>query len=238
MECIGSFLVFMVDKICKIIFTLDSLANLFTVIGLPLTAYAIYYAKKAFEMQNEALKHQKDDSKEQKILGAWSLLAQKGTGDLGRKDALEFLYSQNKSLLGLDLSNAYLAGLNLKKADLNGCNFTGTNLREAHFEDAKLLKANFKDAKLWEAHFEGAFLVSAHFEGAYLHKAHFEGAKNIEYAKFENCFVWNTDSLSLPTAPEGYKFIFDKNEDGSFKEKEVKYGNNLRICYLIKLVKK
>jgi uncharacterized protein YjbI with pentapeptide repeats len=265
MECIGSFLVFMVDKICKIIFTLDSLANLFTVIGLPLTIYAVHYAKKAFEKQNEALELQKKDSDEQKILGAWSLLAQKGTGDLGRKDALEFLHSKGKSLAGLDLSNAHLVGLELNGAGLVGAIFEGAHLQEAHFEgatlnftkfnDATLLKANFegaqlrkahfdgahptfanfkdaklqqahfksttllgthfngatlwganfKDANLQEAHFDGAFLQQAHFEGVDLTYAKFEGAKNIEYAKFENCFVWG--SQSLPTTPEGYEFI-------------------------------
>ena len=268
MECIGAFLVFMVDKICKIIFTLDSLANLFTVIGLPLTVVAIFYAKKAFEHQQ--------------ALGAWSLLAQKGTGDLGRKDALEFLHKAGKSLAGLDLSNAHLVGLKLEKANLSSCKFnvanlwganftdsslsgahfkgatlcnayftgaylqeayfnsselgcvifTGTDLNLSHFEGAALYRTLFKDANLQGANFQGAFLQQAHFQDANLTYTKFNGAKSIEYAIFENCFVRNINE-SLPTAPEGYEFVFEANEDGTDKTEVV---DGLRRYY-IKLIK-
>jgi hypothetical protein len=231
MECIVSFIALILDKVCDIIFTLSSLANLFTVIGLPLTAYAIYYAKKAFEKQNEALELQKKDSDEQKILGAWSLLAQKGTGDLGRKDALEFLHSKGKSLVGLDLSNAHLAGLKLNGANLTGCNFTGANLEDAVFEGAMLYDSHFEGANLWKANFEGADLGYAHFEGANLYTANFEGAKHIQPANFKNCYT--SGDNKLPTAPEDYEFVFEANEDGTQK---TEFVNGLK-CYRIKLIK-
>ena len=242
-----------------------------TVFGLPLTIYAIYYAKNAFKKQNEALELQKEDSDEQRILGAWSLLAQKGTGDLGRKDALEFLHKQGKSLVGLDLSNAHLVGLKLNGADLTGCNFTGANLFLAHFEGADLshahfegadlrgvvctgadligthfqntdmYKAYFENTDLYESHFEGVELHFVHFEGADLTLAHFKGAAFIEEAIFNKCHVWltyETKTDNLPTAPEGYEFIFETNEDGIIRTKIVHEGTPHETeGYYIKLIK-
>ncbi len=135
--------------------------DIITFVTLPLTAYAIYYAKKAFEGQEEALE-------QQKILGAWSLLAQKGMGDLGRKDALEFLHSKGKSLAGLDLSNAHLVGLKLKGADLTGCNFTGANLTDAEFVECWLAGAKFVRGILRETIFKGAILSCTDFNEAQL----------------------------------------------------------------------
>ena len=240
-----------------------------TIVGLPLTILAIVIASWAFYTQKKdgkssakytkkALKKQDEMIEQQKILGAWSLLAQKGTGDLGRKDALEFLHQAGKSLAGLDLSNAHLVGLELKGADLTGCNFTGASLTYAHFEGADLGDAHFEGAILYDAHFEGASLHDAHFEGAILCHAHFEGAilcdahfegADLGYAHFEGANLWHAKfydadlgdahfesvkwfvtetvtfkdcyvskySKELPTAPEGYEFIFDQNEDGTKK---------------------
>jgi uncharacterized protein YjbI with pentapeptide repeats len=225
MECFVSFLVLILNKICDIIFNLASIANLFTVIGLPLTIYAVYYAKKAFEHQQ--------------VLGAWSLLAQKGKGDLGRKDALEFLHLKGKSLAGLDLTGAYLPNLNLKGANLTGCNFSGAVLLKArfdgaslvgtHFEGANLRHAHFDGATLWCTHFKGADLIVAHFEEAtfidqhfeevYLWGTHFEGVKGVNPANFKNCYTSGGNNLS--TAPEDYEFIFETNEDGTPRTKIV-----------------
>ena len=166
--------------------------DIITFVTLPLTVVAIYLARKAFNAQKEALEHQQ-------VLGAWSLLAQKGAGDLGRKDALEFLHSKGKALVGLDLSNAHLVGLKLNGADLTGCNFTGANLEYAHFEGAILISAHFDGAKLNSAHFDGAKLNSAHFEGASLYYAKFEGASlvgthfegaSLHYAHFEGAVLY------------------------------------------------
>jgi uncharacterized protein YjbI with pentapeptide repeats len=225
--------------------------DIITFVTLPLTVVAIIYAKNAFNAQKEALELQKKDSDEQKILGAWSLLAQKGTGDLGRKDALEFLHSRGKSLAGLDLSNAHLVGLKLEKANLSGCNFTGAvllkarfdgaslvgthfegaNLRHAHFDGATLWCTHFKGADLIDAHFEEATFIDQHFEEVYLWGTHFEGAKNINPANFKNCYTSGGNNLS--TAPEGYEFVFEANEDGTQKTEVV---DGLKRCY-IKLIK-
>jgi|GEM_PF-2664667 len=236
----------MVDKICKIIFTLDSLANLFTVIGLPLTAYAVYYTKNAFKKQNEALELQKKDSDEQKILGAWSLLAHKGTGDLGRKDALEFLHSRGKSLVGVDLTGAYLFDLNLKKilsckADLMLANFEGAVLYRANFTGAFLWYANFTNAKLSSSHFEGASLFRVRFINVELYGVNFTKTEHFERAIFENCYVFGDPKMytegnlpttpedDLPTAPEGYEFVVETNED---KTPRTKIVGGLRRYYI------
>ena len=221
MECIVSFVALILNKVCHIIFNLSSLANLFTVIGLPLTAYAIYYAKKAFEKQNEALELQKKDSDEQKILGAWSLLAQKGTGDLGRKDALEFLHSKRKSLNGVDLTGAYLFGLRLK-GDLGGQvpgqAFIILNLESAIFNHADLSWANFEGVYLSFAKFNRASLYHTTFNGANLTGADFTNALLIQYAEFSDCYVAIGDypmEKYLPTAPEGWKFELEIKEGGN-----------------------
>ena len=244
MECIVSFIALILDKVCDIIFTLSSLANLFTVIGLPLTAYAIYYAKKAFEKQNEALELQKKDSDEQKILGAWSLLAQKGTGDLGRKDALEFLHKQGKSLAGLDLTGAYLFGLRLK-GDLGGQvpgqAFIILNLESAIFNNADLRWANFEGAYLSFAKFNRALLSHTTFNGANLTGADFTNALLIEYALFRECYaLFNSGDIerSFPTAPEGWKFELEIKEDGNPRFEAFNLGTPVeQIRTYIKLIK-
>lgn len=136
--------------------TLTNVANWATIVGLPLTILAIVIARSAFNAQKEALEHQQ-------VLGAWSLLAQKGTGDLGRKDALEFLHSKGKSLAGLDLSNAYLVGLKLNGADLTGCNFTGANLTDAEFVECNFTKATFDNTKCTLAKFISSILYNIAF---------------------------------------------------------------------------
>lgn len=200
--------------------TLTNVASIATIVGtvfgLPLTIYAVYYAKKAFEHQQ--------------VLGAWSLLAQKGTGDLGRKDALEFLHSKGKSLAGLDLTGAYLPNLNLKGAKLNGCNFTGAILDKASFQGANLRSAHFEGAYLSDAKFQGADLSHAHFEGAHLTGTEFRGA-GLWSATFENCPTFYSNHL--PTAHEGYEFIFETNEDGTKKTEVV----GMLQRYYIKLIK-
>ena len=231
MEYFVSFVVLILNKICDIIFHLTSLANLFTVVGLPLTIYAVYYAKKAFEHQQ--------------VLGAWSLLAQKGTGDLGRKDALEFLNSRGKSLAGLDLSNAHLVGLKLNGADLTGCNFTGANLTSAvfegamlydsHFEGANLWKANFEGAKLSDSHFEDANLIDTHFEGAHLWGAHFDRVK-LWHAHFEGATLCKANFKGADLGDAHFEdvdlgdahFEGAKNEPATFKDCYVsKYAKNM-----------
>jgi len=217
--------------------TLTQAASWATIAGLIASIVAIGLAWSAFKKQNEALELQQ-------VLGAWSLLAQKGTGDLGRKYALEFLHSKGKSLNGVDLTGAYFFGLELSGADLCGAHFEGAklinahfegaDLREAHFEGANLLGAYFEGANLSYTHFEGASLLSADFEGANLTHTHFEGAKDICPAYFKDCYV-SQYSKNHPTAPEGYEFIFETNEDGTPRTKIVRGLRHYSYIELIQL---
>jgi hypothetical protein len=207
--------------------TLTKAASWATIVGLPLTILAIVIARSAFNAQKKALEHQQ-------VLGAWSLLAQKGTGDLGRKDALEFLHKQGKSLAGLDLSNAHLVGLKLNGADLTGCNFTGANLEDAEFVECgfqyaifdkcdmtnvTFVKCGLRDRTFKECNLQFAKFVQSNcnwaiFRCCDLMQADFSGCL-FDEPTFEQCFVYRYPIL--PVAPEGYEFVFDQNEDGTKK---------------------
>jgi len=168
--------------------------------------YAIYYqhqeSKKAEGKFKRQIKLQKKAMKEQRIAGAWQVLANKASGNSGKKEAIEFLVSQGLSLRGIDMSEethggeVYLDGLfkgfkkDRRKIILMHAKFSGANLMEADFSGANLWGANFSGAYLgWadfsEADFGGANFSKAclgadfgvaDFSGAYLGWADFSGA--------------------------------------------------------------
>jgi len=114
------------------------------------------------------------------------------------------------------------------------------NLESAIFNNAYLRWANFTGAYLTFAEFNRASLSHTTFSGANLTKAEFKGAF-IKYAYFNNCYVIIGDypmESYLPTAPEGYEFIFETNEDGIIRTKIVHEGtpHETEGCY-IKLIK-
>ncbi len=249
--------------------TLTRMAEIATVLGTIVGLIGIYLAWSAFKAQRESLDKQIEDSKtadentkialaqqdtmidgitkmttQQAILGAWSLLAQKGTGDLGRKDALEFLHSKGKSLAGLDLTGAYLFVLRLK-GDLGGQvpgqAFIQLNLESAIFNHADLSWANFEGAYLSFAKFNRASLYHTTFNGANLTGADFTNALLIQYAEFSDCYVAIGDypmEKYLPTAPEGWKFELEIKKDGNPRFEAFNLGTPVeQIRTYIKLIK-
>ncbi len=109
---------------------------------------------------------------------AWQVinLAQGKSGSGGRMDALQDLYSDGVSLVGVDISQAYLPELNLENANLSKANFARANLEDANFAGAWLMDANLADADLEHANFAGADLADANLVGAYLTRANLAGA--------------------------------------------------------------
>ena len=147
--------------------------------------YAIYYQHQESKKAEENFKTQLNETKK---ASAWQVLANKASGNSGKKEAIEFLASQGIPLCGIDMSakthggSVYLAGLfnNFKedreKISLIKADFSGASLMLANFSGASLERANFSGASLYEANFSGAHLEWANFSGADIFGANFSGA--------------------------------------------------------------
>jgi len=135
---------------------------------------------------------QYESLQEQRIIGAWQIITTKAPGNSGKREAIEFLAKQGRSLQGIDMSmetnvgKVYLQKLNLGglNVDLGNAHFGGAILQMADFKGANLWRADFKGANLWRADFKGAILQMADFKGAILQEADFEGA-NLWWAHFK-----------------------------------------------------
>jgi len=167
--------------------------------------YAIYYQHLEGKQAEKNFQTQLNETKK---ASAWQVLANKASGNSGKKEAIEFLASQNIPLWGIDMSEkthggrVYLDGLFFKdfkgdrsKIDLIGANFSGADLRKADFSEANLYsKANlygevdFSEANLYEADFSGSYLEGANFFGADLLGANFFGA-DLRRANFSGSYL-------------------------------------------------
>ncbi len=154
--------------------------------------YAIYNqhqeSKQAGKNFQEQFALQKEAALKQETIGAWQVLANKASGNSGKKEAIEFLASQGVPLCGIDMSSqthggpVYLAGLfkdfqgDRSKINLNDANFSGAILNGTDFSEASLFGTNFSRAILFEANFSITSLYEANFSGANLYGANFLGA--------------------------------------------------------------
>ena len=142
------------------------LANFIVTAGAFCAAiYAIYYQHQESKQAEKNFKKQFDLQKEaalkQEIIGAWQVLANKASGNSGKKEAIEFLASQGLPLCGIDMSErthggrVYLDGLfkdfegDRSKINLTGANFSGAILTRANFSYAYLDGANFSGAYVY-----------------------------------------------------------------------------------------
>jgi len=109
---------------------------------------------------------------------AWQVInvAQGKTGNGGRMDALQDLYSEGISLAGVDISKAYLPRLKLENADLSDANLAGVNLKWANLTGANLWHANLTGADLLYVDLSGADLSEANLAGVRLICANLAGA--------------------------------------------------------------
>jgi hypothetical protein len=112
---------------------------------------------------------------------AWQVIdaAQGKSGNGGRMEALNDLYRDNVSLIGVDLSNAYLGGIkldgaNLHRADFSAADMRNVSLRGVDLTDANLNSANFRNADLRGVDFSGD--VGAEFTDADLTGADLRGS--------------------------------------------------------------
>ena len=196
--------------------------------------YAIYNqhqeSKQAEEKFKKQFALQKEAALKQETIGAWQVLANKASGNSGKKEAIEFLASQGMPLCGIDMSSAthggrvYLAGLfkdfkeeDRSKIDLIGAQFSEALLYKANFSGARLFEANFSEADLYEANFSGANLYMAKFSGASLSQVdlmvtNFFGHKPFDDKTFIDCYCY-FDDYALPKPPPDYKFEFEERTD-------------------------
>jgi len=143
-----------------------------------------------------------------------------------------FLFDAN--FAGAFLWDAIFIGADLQGADFKGaglmnCNFIGADLQGADFKGADLRGVCFQ-----KAHFSGSPLTEAEFEEfshlPFLQKGtSFEEATSIEFAHFEGSYITVLGSMRmdlmsyLPKAPNGYKFDFIYNDDGTIKSEPELY---------------
>ena len=182
--------------------------------------YAIYYQHQESKQAEKNFKKQFDLQKEaalkQEIIGAWQVLANKASGNSGKKEAIEFLASQGLPLCGIDMSErthggpVYLHGLfqdfegDRSKINLTGANFSGAILARADFSDACLMKTKFIGTNLRGANFSNhtndtffkvgfskADLRATEFMNVALDFADFSDASHLSLANFTDCYFEN-----------------------------------------------
>ncbi len=138
-------------------------AGLISALSLVVAGAALALAYHLYTLQIQ-------DREEARILRAWSIIAASPgaeKGNIGQKEAIEFLHAHGKSLQRVNLSDALLRGAELPDADL----------QMANFERAILEHANLEGADLWRARLAGAFLSGARLQGARLEGAFLMGAR-------------------------------------------------------------
>jgi hypothetical protein len=125
------------------------------------------------------------DRHESRILSAWRVIAASpaaGGGNIGQRDAVEFLIA----------ADVPLSQVNLSRALLRDANLSGANLERAVLSRAVLERANLSASYLWRANLRGAFLTRANLTNADLSGAFLEGAR-LEGADLTGANLSQTD---------------------------------------------
>jgi len=200
--------------------------------------YAIYNqheeSKKAEKNFKEQFSLQKKATLKQEIIGAWQVLANKASGNSGKKEAIQFLASQGLSLCGIDMSHkthGESVYLNNLFKDFEG-DRSKIDLTYAKFSKAILFDADFSGTHLFYANFSGAGLFGANFSGANLGGVNFSQAELFNDKAFIDCYCSHED---LPKPPPGYKFEFEERTDENNQPIYPKNNPYYRYIKLIKL---
>ncbi|WP_434361037.1 pentapeptide repeat-containing protein [Parasalinivibrio latis] len=132
-----------------------------------------------------------EDREQQRKVNAWQLITVIAPGNSGKIDALEYLYSIDEDLVGLNLSipiikdshnrydqlpGVYLRGIRLPNANLSGSKFRQADLTFADLSGANLFNADLSLAFLNYANLRNANLQLVNFQGAHLEGADLRGA--------------------------------------------------------------
>ncbi|MGV6839253.1 MAG: pentapeptide repeat-containing protein [Planktomarina sp.] len=151
-----------------------------------------------------------EDRQSDAIARAWSLLTTPAVGNSGKIEALEYLYSQNIPLTGIDLSCATMGGAEnwdaekhecetptfLRRVNLAAKNDRWVDLSGAHLQGADLTGANLRRANLFAADLQGTNLWNANLQGADLRTANLQKAD----LRFINLQGTNLSAANLPGA--------------------------------------
>ncbi len=237
----GFFIIFLGAIIPWVIYLIINdkieLANfLVTTLAFGAAIYAIYNqhqeSKQAEGNFREQFSLQKEVALKAEIIGAWQVLANKASGNSGKKEAIEFLASQVLPLRHIDMS----------------CKTHGGPVYLNYLFDN--FKKDREKISLIKADFSGASLMFANFSGAHLEWADFSQVKRFCYEAFIDCYCWGEDFSQvqqfydidwhcwndfLPKPPLGYKFEFENRTDENNQPIYPENNPDYRYIKLIKL---
>lgn len=125
----------------------------------------------------------------ERTVRAWQLVTTTAPGNSGKREALEYLNSQDGIVLfgyciafckeRTPLVGVYLQTTFLRAADLRGADLRKVELGGANLVDADLRNARLSDANLRAADLRGANLSGADLSGAALHSADLRKAQGL-----------------------------------------------------------
>jgi uncharacterized protein YjbI with pentapeptide repeats len=164
-----------------------------------------------------------EDRVQERTVRAWQLLTTPATGNSGKREALEYLNSEDEGiclfgycigrkertpLVGIDLSSmdgeprTFLQNVDLSNADLSQMKATFANFSNATLRNANLARADLSNAKLWRADLRNAVLVIADLSNAALAYADLSNADfrhadlsnaNLALADLSNAYLVDAD---------------------------------------------
>ena len=124
-----------------------------TAIALIAAVWALVVAKDTLDIVIE----QRDIAA---LIGAWNIVATspQARGNVGQKEAVEFLFGRGEDLRSINLRQAHLVDVKLPGADLTNAGLEGAILERAQLAGAVLLGARLRQADLRRADLTAADL--------------------------------------------------------------------------------
>ncbi|WP_319568980.1 pentapeptide repeat-containing protein [Cohaesibacter marisflavi] len=157
-------------------------------------------------VSQEGLRLAREENRQNQVLQSLQIISTNSPGSVGKKEALETLHKEGKSLSGIDLSchkwgeRKFMSDLAPYSAYqcLKGAQISFLELPNASVDDA-----DFSGADLSESNFEGAQMKDINLVGANISYANFKGA-NLVYAKLNDVgrgtLVWGTNFVNANLA--------------------------------------
>jgi len=110
------------------------------------------------------------DRKDQRIATAWGLVTTTAPGNSGKREALEYLNSENQCSFCIDIP---FIDIFKEKISMRGVNLSA----DLHGGPVFLVDMSLEGAEMKNSDFRGSYLDGSNFSGAYLEGANFSGAE-------------------------------------------------------------
>ncbi len=164
----------------KCLLWLRRYAPLLNTFVLIVAVAALVVAVRTLFTANQSLRVAIDQREQARVLGAWNIIAisPQARGNIGQKQALEFLLERGENLRSINLRQAYL-----EEVELPGANLWNARLEGAILERAKLMGATLKIARLRAADMRGADLSGASLQCAQLSPGPAEDGSGLFFKK-------------------------------------------------------